>query len=543
MERRLLSLLACCSVSAACFLATAPAGRADEPGLPFTGVYGRMGPGYRWRCDAPMGLPGAPMVVVAPNDAPTAATVLRVGAPAAEGTAPGIVAPPAVGPAPAMLGDPGSCACNPCTQACCAQPCSRFYVTGEYLLWWFKDSPQPVPLVTAIPPGLVPPGGTDPFGVRAGSLADPTASVILGGQDIDTGLRSGARFTVGGWLDDHQCLGFEGSYFFIAPTTKAQFVGADGSANSALLSVPFFDVTGQFMQGPPPPTPINTTPNGLPGPGARPILSPSIGAFVFTRDFPAAIPGETAAAFVQRLESRMQGFELNSLFGLSSRGTGNGLRLEGLGGFRYLNLRESLGFSTFTSAAPLGSDDFLATEDQFTTRNDFYGGQIGLRGEYRRNRLVMRAAAKVALGDVREQVTIAGSTASNIIPNTINGALGFSPTGAAPLFYAGGVFAQPSNIGTFSRDSFAVVPEVDINVGYQVFDWARVFVGYSFLYLSNVARPGNEINPAINVSRIPFNTDPALTFAIPGGPVEPALHFSDSSFWAQGINFGLEIRY
>jgi len=39
-----------------------------------------------------------------------------------------------------------------------------------------------------------------------------------------------------------------------------------------------------------------------------------------------------------------------------------------------------------------------------------------------------------------------------------------------------------------------VLTEVDVKVGYRVTDSVTVSVGYSFLYISNVARPGNLID-------------------------------------------------
>jgi hypothetical protein len=173
------------------------------------------------------------------------------------------------------------------------------------------------------------------------------------------------------------------------------------------------------------------------------------------------------------------------------------------------------------------------TQDLFIAQNNFYGGQLGIRGEYCRNRWLAQATAKVALGDIQEQVTINGSTRTNLIngPNT-------------PLLdYSGGIFAQPSNIGTHSRNCFGVLPEADFTLAYQVCSWARASVGYSFLYLNNVARPGDEINRSLNVTRIPFNTDPAGPALRPTGPQQPAFNFSGSDFWAQGLNFGLELRF
>jgi len=104
---------------------------------------------------------------------------------------------------------------------------------------------------------------------------------------------------------------------------------------------------------------------------------------------------------------------------------------------------------------------------------------------------------------------------------------------------AGGVLALPSNSGHFSRDRFAVVPEIDINIGYQVTDHLRAFVGYSFLYSSNVVRPGDIIDRTVNLTQLPSNLGPgSLT-----GPARPMIIVRDTEFWAQGMNFGLEFRY
>ena len=90
---------------------------------------------------------------------------------------------------------------------------------------------------------------------------------------------------------------------------------------------------------------------------------------------------------------------------------------------------------------------------------------------------------------------------------------------------------------TTTRDRFSVVPEVGINVGYQVTDHINVFVGYSYLYWNNVVRPGNEINLALNSTRTPVSLVP------PTGPIAPIFSFRDSDFWAQGVNFGVGLRF
>jgi hypothetical protein len=120
----------------------------------------------------------------------------------------------------------------------------------------------------------------------------------------------------------------------------------------------------------------------------------------------------------------------------------------------------------------------------------------------------------------------------------------FSPAGAAPGgvgAFPGGLLALPgANIGNFTRDKFAVLPEVGLKVGYHVTPNLRLAVGYNFLYLSDVVRPGDQIDSGLDVTRIP-------NFPVPGAqplPVaRPTVPFNDTGVFAQGITFSLQWSY
>jgi hypothetical protein len=204
-------------------------------------------------------------------------------------------------------------------------------------------------------------------------------------------------------------------------------------------------------------------------------------------------------------------------------------RVDLLAGFRYLELREGIGDTENVAISPdvptIGGST-LAVADQFDTRNQFYGGQLGARAECRWGRLFLVPTASVALGTNHEEVDVHGNTV-------------ITPVGGGRSVLAGGILALPSNSGHFSRDRFAVVPEVGINFGCQVTPHLRAFVGYGFLYVSNVVRPGSLIDRTVNLTQIPSNLGPGTLF----GPARPALVLRDTDFWARGINFGLEIRY
>ena len=72
--------------------------------------------------------------------------------------------------------------------------------------------------------------------------------------------------------------------------------------------------------------------------------------------------------------------------------------------------------------------------------------------------------------------------------------------------------------------------------GYQIAPRVRVLVGYTVVYWSNVVRPGEQIDLNVNTDLLPpaIDTD---------GLMAPSFAFNDTSFWAQGINLGLDWRW
>ena len=65
------------------------------------------------------------------------------------------------------------------------------------------------------------------------------------------------------------------------------------------------------------------------------------------------------------------------------------------------------------------------------------------------------------------------------------------------------------------------------------------FAGYSFLYLSSVARPGDQIDRSVNPTLIPTNP----SFGVPFGPPRPAPIFNHTDFHAHGVNLGLGLAF
>jgi hypothetical protein len=376
------------------------------------------------------------------------------------------------------------CGCTPWADdccSCCTAPCGPagcFWISAEYLHWWTKGDNVP-PLVTASPPG------------SAGILGQPGTVVLFGGDDVfrDSGY-PGGRFTAGLWLNCEHTVGIEGSYFFLG-SRSVDFTASGSAAGTQTIARPFF--------------------NALTGKEDSELV---------------ASPGLLSGTVHASLSSELQGAELN---GLCNVCCGCNYRLDLLGGFRFLDLDENLGVEEHLAVAPevalIGGTTFDVT-DRFETRNRFYGGQLGARAEVRRGRVFVDLTGKVALGATDESVRVAGSTV-------------ITPPGGAATVASAGLLAQATNSGRFDQTHFAVVPELGVNVGYQFGEHVRAFVGYTFLYWSDVARPGNQIDLALNPTQFPVS---GATSGLVG-PARPAPIVANTDFWAQGVNFGLEFRY
>lgn len=359
------------------------------------------------------------------------------------------------------------------TGSAAAQDAGRFYGRAEYLMWWTKDSPNSVPLVTD------------------GFVNAPGTRVFMGGDDVDLGRHNGVRATLGYWLTGDQAWGVEASGFYLPTVSERQAVASSGLPGSTQLVVPFFDVTR--------------------GQEAFSFLSST---------------GEFSGAAQLRLSSRLWGAEGNAVMALANPGP---WRLDLLGGIRYLNLSEGLSFRTSSPDLPPGPTTVFTTRDVFDTDNDFYGVQIGARGRYLWGRFTAEGTLKVALGAMRQHADVAGAFTSNFFtPGTVR-------------TFPGGVFAQATNIGSHRRDVIAVVPEAGINIGFRLTNWASLVLGYTFLYASNVARPGDQIDRAINPTQ---SSSISLTNpAILSGPARPAFKFQGSDFWAHGLNAGIALSF
>jgi hypothetical protein len=363
--------------------------------------------------------------------------------------------------------------------------CGTVWLSADYLVWWMRHAPISAPLVTT---GSL----ADPV---PGALGQKNTAVVFGNESVDLGTFSGFRVALGFALGGGWSV--EGGYFGLESRVGGASFNSDANGNPVI---------------------------------ARPYFDNQAGTQAAYLD---AIPGLLSGGASVAIVTRMFGYEANAAW---IAYLDDSMRFDVLAGFRGLELHEELRIIDNVSAlvpgqltflgAPADPPNVLNIFERFHNYNRFYGGQIGGRFHWLANGLDVGITGKLALGATSELARVDSAT-SLITP------------GVGAATNPGGVLVQPSNVGFPQQCHFAYVPEIAIDLAYWVTPHIRLEVGYQFLYWSQVARPGDEIDTTVNPAQVP--RDPRFGNGL--GDPRPAFQFHQSDFWAQGFHFGVLFQY
>jgi Putative beta barrel porin-7 (BBP7) len=354
----------------------------------------------------------------------------------------------------------------------------RYWTTFEYLLWVGRDGPSNWPIAVS---GTV---------LNGANPQTPGSVSLLGGQEIEWDAQNGARFVLGGWLPGSTRVGLEATATVLETKTLNRS-WASGPQGIPVLGTPFVnELTGTIDS----------------------VLASS--------------PGNPGSIFASA-KTQMFAIDLNML--------GNVLRTQYMtvnlvGGFRFFSLSEGMyvqhnglintvGF-TF-QGVPIAAGTRTALEDRFDTTNRFYGGQIGFQFEYRWRQLAFDFGNEFAMGVMRRAEDLSG----------------FSQAGAVRV--PGGVLVQNTNIGRRVDNEFGVVPQLDFKLGWQASPNLRLFMGLDFMYASSVLRPGNQVDPVVNPTLVPFRPE----FGTAAGTARPGQLFVTSDWWVTGVSWGMNLKF
>lgn len=340
-------------------------------------------------------------------------------------------------------------------------PSAGWTVSAEYVIWWLRRGYLPPVLTTSSPSSQ-------------GLLGQPDTRMVYGDERLETRHNDqfiGTRFALE-WLDATESLGLEGRAFFLE-RDSTYFTLKQRS--QSLLALTYFD--------------------GVRGEQASIIVAG-----------PDPQRGLLWGGFVGYSRIELFGEEANLVVPLAREVDWS---LDLLVGARFLQMRDRYHHTATNYLLPEKAI-LTGIVDNYRVHNAFYGGQLGLRGECRWERLFFQGRAALALGADAQLVRTFGERVYHTPQERI-----VSPYG---------LFVQPSNTGKFRRCNFDGVGEVAVNLGYQVCDWLRGYVGYTFLYWADPLRAASQVDRFVHpeLSKIPFVGD---------------------SFWAHGFNLGLEARW
>lgn len=328
---------------------------------------------------------------------------------------------------------------------------------------------------------------TSPAGTSssfAGVLNNPNVdtTILKGESHFNDDVRSGGRFELGMWLDPAQRDSLALTYFFIGQGSAGYHVDV---SDNPIIARPFFDVSSGAENAR-----LITYPNLVQG----------------TVDVTAESAFQ-AAAFEYRREAVRSGrYKIDWLFG-----------------YTYAQLDENVTVrDSSLSLSGVTQGTAIDLYDAFDSQNSFHGASLGFAAhEELSERWTGDVIAKGSLGGMASRTRISGETETTLNNVTTTN--------------AGGLLTQTSNLGTHRDGYVSSAWELGLKLRRRLTTNTSLAFGYSWFLLSHVERAGEQIDLGVNVTQIP-----------PGnliGAARPAFPGEKSSFWTQGLTFGLETRF
>ena len=313
----------------------------------------------------------------------------------------------------------------------------------------------------------------------AGVLGEPGTTVLLDTQ-LNDDARVGGRIFTNLWFDPMQCWGLEASYTFL-PGDDTFF--AVNSNQLPVITRPFFNAeTGE--------------------------LDAELVAY----------PGLLTGNLTISAESF---FNTGDLAVRWNVGRDCNRRVDLLVGYRFAYLRDEIyireQLTSISANSGIVPGTTIDVRDNFDAANYFHGIEIGVAGQRDTFLGLADFWLKTALGNTRTKSNITGSTTTTANGQTVTTDEGF--------------LALPSNIGLREHDEFSTFVELGGKLNRDFGPW-RASVGYSVILWSSVGRGGDLIDTNVNPTQLP-----------PGplvGAEVPQFRERQTSFWAQGVTFGLE---
>jgi hypothetical protein len=209
--------------------------------------------------------------------------------------------------------------------------------------------------------------------------------------------------------------------------------------------------------------------------------------------------------------SRMELFQqdINAMVRLDR---GDAWQVNLLAGARFLQFRERVDIVAASKVLP-AETRVIGVQDHFQTFCKFFGGQIGVKGNYTLGRWTFDGKGVLALGGNAEEIRAKGYTVDH------------GPAGRT--LTANGLYVKDSNSGAFNRVVLNFVTEWNANITYALNERWGLRAGYTLLTWSSPVRPGDQIAPLNRTA----------------AGAAPAIPFRTDLFLVQGLNLGIDWKW
>lgn len=348
----------------------------------------------------------------------------------------------------------------------------RIWASAEYVLWFPDGANLPALVTTSVP------GTTQD---QAARLSSPTTSVLFGSEELNSSSRSGAKFSLGGWLNQCNMFGVELNLLVLG-NDETTFSAAD---EFEILGRPFFNV-----------------------------LNSEHDAKLIN------FPGLTSGQIDVTMKSEFYTGE--ALLRKRTAGWGAS-QFDWYLGYRHARLVDDLRIvedASVLSGPAAGAQ--LVLSDQFRTRNTFHGVDLGVRvAALVRPLLEVEVSSKVAVGTTYSETHIVGFSRTN--------------AGGTTTTSDFGLLTQSTNTGLVEEDTFSTVTEFGVTGKRMFRPGLSLTVGYTLFFWHDIVRAGDQIDSAINTSQFPPGV---LINEL--RPIAPNLF---TNFWAHGFHIGFEYLF
>ena len=317
----------------------------------------------------------------------------------------------------------------------------------------------------------------------AGRLGEPGTEVLFGEERTLIDLRAGGRFTLGAWLDDRECQALVGRYWF-AGQESTHFQTDD--SETPVIARPFFNLNSS-------PPAEDTLLIAFPGARENSRISVNGTSDVFGADIS-----------VHQFLYGKYGGTIDLVYG-----------------YQYMRLDEDLSiFSTLTNSdtsgpTPVGT--IIDVNDSFEAISEFHGAQIGFASHYRERRWSFNSLIKFGFGSLNRIAKRSGTTSTTV--------------GVDTAVTNEGLLVNDNNSGRTSDRTFGWIPELDVTLGYRITPKLDATFGYNLIAMTDAVRVSGTMDPGLAVN------------SISNSPLAPSPSMRYSTFYIQGIHFGLQYGY